>query len=217
MIEYTYMNRDVKKGRSEPLRAQKPQRQNTLETKKRPAAEESSAESQAPQTQDSAKPAPAPPRGGEARRKLHWRAAEYVFFEKNADWYWILGIIVVSLIFIAFLLGNFLFAIFTALAGFTIAVLSIREPETLDYEVNESGVKVAGDLYPYSTLDFFWIDEDGPVTVLIVESKKVTMRHIVIPLENINSNDLRIFLEEYIPEEFIERPFSQRLMERVGF
>lgn len=153
----------------------------------------------------------------EAREhKITWRAPEYVFQEKGSDWYWILGIIVATLAILALLMNNVLFMVFTLLAGITLALYGSRKPEIYDFEVNTKGVRVNNKLFPYFTLDYFWIDESGPQTVLILESKHAMMQHIIIPIEGVRSDELRMFLEAFLPEEYIERSWPHQLMERLG-
>lgn len=148
---------------------------------------------------------------------ITWQAPEYVYHEKSTNWYWILGIIALTAIIIGFLLSNILFSIFSLIAGLAVALFSAKKPEVFEYQVNEQGLRINNKLYPYPTLDIFWVDDETGDTILIAESKKPLVPQIVIPVEGIPSAELRDFLRDYLPEEYIERPWAQVIMERIGF
>jgi hypothetical protein len=159
--------------------------------------------------------APNEPRGN--NREFNWMAHEYVYYEKSSNWYWILGIVTITLVIIAFLLNNLLFAIFILLAGGTLVLYGSKKPEILQFSATTTGVKVKNFLYPYQTLDFFWIDETGLEPILILEPKKRVSNQILIPLGDTEPQALREFLDAYIPEDYIERTWAQKIMEEVGF
>lgn len=149
--------------------------------------------------------------------KIIWFAPEFVYRDKSTDWYWIMGIGIVTLVVIAFLLQSILFGLFSLVAGGAVMLYGSKKPDTATFEVNERGVQTKDMLYPYPTLDFFWIDEEGEATLLIIEAKKTTAQHIILPVQGVSSNELRDFLLDHLREEHIERPWSEQLMERLGF
>lgn len=163
---------------------------------------------------------PHPPGADEPEARQHdvirWQAYDHVYYEKGADWYWILGIVVVTLSAIALLLNNVLFFILILLAGFTVALYGSKHPDIIEYEVSRRGIAEGNKLYPYATLDCFWIDESGPQALLLVAPQKTFGSDLAIPLEGVKIGELADFLEEHIPEEAIERPWTQKLIELVG-
>jgi len=74
-------------------------------------------------------------------------------------------------------------------------------------------------LYPYSTLESFWVIDEEINDRILIRSQKVFMPFLILPYESteINPDDIRDYLLDYIDEEELEEPLSQILMERLGF
>ncbi len=148
---------------------------------------------------------------------LTWTAPEYAHEKKSPDWYWALGIIVIALAITSYIIGNILLSFLILIAGFTIALYGTRHPETLECTLNKTGVRVNNTLYPYSSLEAFGVDETRVPAYFVLKSKKTFMPLIAIPIENIDPEDIRVFLEAKLKEEDLHEPVSQRIMEYLGF
>jgi len=149
-------------------------------------------------------------------KKLKWNVPEYVLREKSRDWYWALGIIALSVIIASILYHNFLFAILVLVASFSLYIYASREPSIIDVEIGEKGIIVNNTLYPYVSLDSFWIEDHD--SKILVKSKKTFMPLIVIPYSHeIEHNELRNTLVKKLPEVEHHEPASQKLMEHLGF
>ncbi len=154
----------------------------------------------------------------EALRAITWEAPEHHHIEKTTDWYWILGIIAIACSAGAIMLGNFLFGILILLAASTMTLLSMREPDIIPFAVTVRGVRVDNELFPYSTLESFYIDEDherGPQ--LLVKSKRFFMPLIIMPIPEDNIDDIESIIETRLLEEHLEEPFANKLLEFFGF
>ena len=153
--------------------------------------------------------------------KFTWQAYEYTYTEKSVDWFWAVGIIALSLAVTAVILGNLLFALLILIGSFALVLQAVRKPKQLTYELNERGVIVDTQLYPYGTLESFWVEHGAPPAdgeeKIIIKSKKALMPYIVIPIEGVRSEDVRSYLLEHLPEEEHTEPTSQKIMERLGF
>ena len=152
------------------------------------------------------------------RDHISWKALEYKKREKTADWYWAVVIIALSISVIAFILGDGLFSIFIVLSTITLLLLSSKEPEYMDVRIDERGLMVDKDMYPFATLEEFWVDignADSPK--ILLKSKKIIMPLIVIPIEEYHHLDIRDFLLKFLPEKEMHEPLSQKVMEKLGF
>ena len=151
-------------------------------------------------------------------RGIAWEAPAHNHIEKNSDWFWILGILSISVGTASFFFGNYLFAILIVLAAAVAAILANREPRIIEFVVSNRGIRIDETLYPYSTLDAYYIDEDDPMgPQLLVRSKKVFMHLIVCPIPEESIEDIEDILELRLPEELLEEPLSTKLLEIVGF
>ncbi len=148
---------------------------------------------------------------------LTWEAPEYYHHHKGSDWYWILGIITVSIVVICILFNNILFALFILLAAITAGAYASREPDIVTFEINQKGVVTPHLFYPYSGIDSFWVEDYPHHSQLLLKSKKTLMPLIAIPLTGLETEPIRQFLAEHIPEVEHHESFVHTLFENWGF
>lgn len=150
--------------------------------------------------------------------KLEWQAPEYEFQKKSPEWFWAIGIIVVALVIVSALTDNFLFGVFSAIAGFTLIMYAVRHPRIINFAITERGILIDKKLYPYGNLKAFWVDYNPPHTKkLLLESEKIFMPRISIPLDEIDPNKLREILLKFLKEKKIEESLSETIMNYFGF
>ncbi len=149
---------------------------------------------------------------------LTWQAYEYHHREKSNDWFWALGIIAVGGIVAAIFLHNLLFALLILVASVAIGLFAAREPDLVTFAITRRGIRIDDDLYPYQNLDGFWIEDisEAHVPKLLLKSKKVLMPMIVIPIEEVEPEDVYAALLYFLPEEELHEPFAHKIMEFVG-
>ena len=149
---------------------------------------------------------------------ISWQAPEYQHVPKSRDWYWAVGILTIGLFVVALLFSNFLFGIFVLLGGFTIALYGARAPQTVAFSLSVEGIRIQNRVYPYESLQSFWIFYHPPhVKELSVESQKMIMPHIKIPLENQNPAKIRAYLQQFLPERQQEESLIDVGMRYFGF
>jgi hypothetical protein len=151
-------------------------------------------------------------------KSFAWQTAEYVHTEKSNDWYWTVGIITAALVIVSIIFGNPLFAIVLAIGTFTLTIFASRHPNTISVQIDEKGLAIDKTLYPFPTLDSFYLDENhyhGPR--LILKSKKVVMPLVSVPVKYHDLNELRAFLISHLKEQVFNQSVMQTLLERLGF
>ena len=150
---------------------------------------------------------------------ISWQGYEYVHREKNSDWFWALGIIALSSAITAIIFKNILFALLILIGAFTLALFAAKKPYLIHFEITRRGVSIDDTMYPFVTLESFWIDEDeyGHYTI-ILKSQRIVMPYIVIPLsELIEFEDVRNVLLTKLEEEELHEPVSHKILEFFGF
>ncbi len=151
-------------------------------------------------------------------RSITWEAPEHHHVEKGNDWFFALAIIIISFVVVAILFNDTLLALLIGLAGGALAVSAAKRPSIVPYAVTVRGVKVEDDVYPFSSLLSFRIDEEdfrGPQLLLKVDKKFMPLIVMPIPLSNID--DIDRLLRENIPEEDLEEPLFMKILELLGF
>jgi hypothetical protein len=149
--------------------------------------------------------------------KLEWDAHEYEHKERSSDWYWAVGIVAVSGAIASIIFGNVIFALLILLCVFSLTLHINNPPDVIQVMVNEYGITRDDTLYPYHSLHSFWVDEEHPHRKVILKSKKLLMPLIVIPLGEMDGDEVREILLKQLPEEFLSLPFLEKLLEYFGF
>ena len=149
--------------------------------------------------------------------KLSWHTHEYLHSEKTADWYWMVGIVTISIALIAIILNNIIFAILIIISSFTLSLFASKKPEIVEVMIGRTGVSVGRTQYPYSHLDSFWIETREIHPKIILKSKKIFMPLIIIFIEEHDPDDVHAALIQYLPEEEHTEPFLEKLLIYLGF
>lgn len=159
----------------------------------------------------------------EEDNKLVWSALEYEDKERSQDWFWALGIIVVTGGIASIIFENYFFAFLLVLGGALLGFFAKKKPETLQYELNEKGLKIGDRIYPYESITAFWIQVDFTPDskvkpILFVHSERAFMPVISIPINNDIAEDIYVVMSahEIAEVEMKEHP-SERVMEFLGF
>ncbi len=155
-----------------------------------------------------------------AYQTIAWQMHEFHHTPKSADWYWALGIISLAAAIAAVFLGNILFAIIILLGAFTLGMHGNVPPKVHVYQLSRRGVAVEKNLYPFETLESFWIEEfDHKAHQILVKSKKFFMPYVVMPLSpDMDLDEIRhFFLDHGLPEIEHHEPLMQQIFERLGF
>jgi len=148
--------------------------------------------------------------------KIEWSAPEYEHREKSGDWFWALGVVVFASSAAAAIFGNYFFAILLVLGGVLLGYMTLREPETVDFELNEKGLKIRDKLYSYPEIKSFWVDKEKPT--LFIKSGRVFIPILNIPIEEESKDKIHAaFLAKNIPEEEMREHPSEKVIDMLGF
>lgn len=153
-----------------------------------------------------------------AVRGVSWEAPQHHHVEKGNDWFFALAIIILALIIVALLMNNVLFALVMGIGGGVLAMSAAKRPAIVSYAVTVRGVKVEDELFPYTRLRSYHIDEEdprGPQLLISTERKSIPL--LVLPIPPDHVDDIEGILSERLPEEFIQEPLALKVLELFGF
>ncbi|MBX9906724.1 hypothetical protein K2X96_02395 [Patescibacteria group bacterium] len=151
-------------------------------------------------------------------REISWEAPEHHHTEKGSDWYWALGIITIAGAITTIIFGNVLFGVVILLAGLMTALISSRPPRTVTYSISVRGIRIGTELYPYSSLTCFYINEEHHHHLqLLIQTTSFFTPLLVIPMPDEALEDVEEILEPRLPEKYLEESLGQRILEFLGF
>lgn len=155
--------------------------------------------------------------------KLEWSALEYEERPRSTDWFWALGIIIVTSSVAAIIYGNYFFAVLLILSGLLLGYFAIKKPDVVFYELNNQGLKIRTRLYPYENIQSFWVQvgesgESNLKPLLFIKTERVFMPIIEIPIVEDLAEDIHMVMtSRNIPEEEMKEHASLKIMESLGF
>ena len=153
-------------------------------------------------------------------QKLNWSALEYEEKGRSVDWFWALGIIVVTSSIAAIIFNDYFFAALLVLSGLLLGFFAIKKPDTIFYEMNDKGLKIGNRIYPYENIKSFWvhIGQANIKTLLFIKSERVFMPIITVPIDNQLAEEIRsLMISKNIAEEEMKEHPSDKIMEMLGF
>ena len=146
---------------------------------------------------------------------FHWKAPEFEVFERDRNWYFWMGLILLLIIAWALYVNSPLMAITFILIGIVGYMHSNAEPKILDFLVTRDGVVAGKDLYEFENIRSFWIFyEPEGLRVISLHLKSGFLPYIHIPVHDQDPAKIREVLLEYIEEEKHE-PGIVETMERI--
>ncbi len=152
------------------------------------------------------------------QNQITWQVYEHNHKERTTDWYWAVIIIALSIAVIAFLLKNGFFAILIIIGTALLLAHTQRDPGLFDIKLDQRGLTIGKDKYPFINLESFWVDisdEENPM--IIFKSKKPIMPILIVPLDDYHHLDIRDFLIQYLEEKEMHEPFAHKIMDKLGF
>jgi len=150
--------------------------------------------------------------------KIEWEAHEYEHKERSSDWFWAVGIVSVSIAVVSIIFGNIILGILVLIGAFSLSIFINKPPTVLHGMVDEKGITRGNVLYPYHSLQSFWIDIEHPHKKIILRSQKMFMPLIIVPIsDEVDPDRLHRILSKFLNEEYHSLPLVENILEYLGF
>jgi hypothetical protein len=147
---------------------------------------------------------------------FEWEGREYRFEEKNADWYWALGIIATAGSIASVLFGNILLGLVIVAAAVSIAIAAAKRTRVHRFAIYEDGVSIDNNLYPFESMLHFsvleYVDETLPPS-LSIKTKQLLAPHILIPIVGHDPVEIYEYVSLHLPEGRHDESVLDRVVE----
>ena len=151
------------------------------------------------------------------KNELTWQAYDKTHQTHSPDWYFAVGIISLSIVVTAVILGNTLFAVLVIISTLVLFLRTLQEPRLMNYELTNRGLWINKEFHAFSTFASFWVEAEEVMPKLILKSKNFLTPLLIIPFEQIYPDEVREFLVPFLLEVEHHEPLSKRIMEFLGF
>ena len=148
---------------------------------------------------------------------ISWTVITHVHKEHSVDWYWSVGIIALVAAGVSIWLGNLLFALIIIIGIGSLGMLYIRGPREHAVRVDNRGISIDGTLYPYRSIQSFWVERDPEYPRLYLMTHAVVAPHVMLPLDSgAQAEQVRSHLKRLLPEVEQEPHFGEHLTNLLG-
>ena len=149
--------------------------------------------------------------------KIEWRTPQYIHTEKTSDWYWIVGIITVTIVLISVVLNNVIFAVLVLISSFTLSLYASHRPELIENEINESGIKKGNLYFPYSEIESFWVESGDRYPRILFKQKHKLSQFLTVLIHTEDAEDIKSYLSQHLAEEKMTESIFEKLLIYFGF
>ncbi|MFM2331134.1 MAG: hypothetical protein RLZZ26_641 [Candidatus Parcubacteria bacterium] len=134
---------------------------------------------------------------------LEWEGREYDHNPKDADWYWVVGIVAVACTVASILFANYLLAILIIIAAVTLALHASKEPPLHRFQLVDEGIVIGEDLHPFEKMISFSVLEDVQneyPPMLSIKTESWLSPHLVIPLQDVDPDHVYAHFLAHVDE-----------------
>jgi hypothetical protein len=149
---------------------------------------------------------------------IRWSASEFISHQKTSSWYVVFGMGAGVLTFLViYITSSIMSGLVVAMASVALAVFAARKPETKQYELNDSGIMIGGNAYPYEQFKSFSVVEEGALESIWLRPLKRYMPTMVIYFAPEDEQRIVDMLENFLPEETRALDTIDKISRRIRF
>ena len=131
-----------------------------------------------------------------------WKVLEAAPPEPGRRFLFVTGGLLIAIIGYALFSDSPIMAITFILIGLMGYLLLYREPRLLSCHITNDGVIVNRELFPFETAKSFWVFEnEKSLPYISLETGTFISPHVHVPLDGIDSEEIRDILARFLPEE----------------
>ena len=146
-----------------------------------------------------------------------WQASEFIHHQKTANWYLVLGLIVIVLIAAAIVTRQwFSIAVFATMTA-AVVVYASKEPRLLNYRLDNRGVTIDGRFSPYSHFKSYSVYKDTGWHMIDLDPTQRFAPRVSIIFDNDDLDKITAILDEKMPRVDREPDWIEKLTRSIRF
>jgi len=141
------------------------------------------------------------------RALLAWRAPDFYLVDKGIGWGVVMIVVFLALAALLTYFGQVLTAVVAILFMIVVLKFAYAKPETIEYRIEEDGIRISGWLHPYyADLIAYWVARQEGKPTLYLQTRNLLTDHLAVPIgHEISVKKLTRVLDKYLPEHLPPR------------
>ncbi len=149
--------------------------------------------------------------------KIEWQAPEYIHTEKTTDWYWIVGIVTISIVLISIILNNVIFGLLILVSAFTLSLFASRPPKMVLHTLGNIGIAKGNSEHPYGEIKSFWVETTDAYPRILFKIEHHFAPYFIFLIHPDDAGEIREFLSTHLTEEKMTESIFEKLLIYFGF
>ncbi len=146
-----------------------------------------------------------------------WTTEEFIKYQKTPLWFVVAGLIGLVVLTIAIFMKSYLFAILILIFSFLVYIEALRKPRKINFKISNFGIYFLNNFLPFEDLKSFWVFEKPEFPILSLEYKRPLKPKLSIPLGNLEINEVKKVLSEFIEEKEQKESLMDIMAEKLRF
>lgn len=150
---------------------------------------------------------------------VKWTASEFIAYHKNAGWYTLALLAIVTIAVLTFLLtsGDLFSTISISVLGLLFIIFASRKPRVLEYQISNTGVKIGEKLHTFKEIKSFSVIDEGMFRSISLYPLQRFMPAISIYFEPQEEAKIVQVLGKYLPQEQRKQELVDKFMHKIRF
>jgi hypothetical protein len=150
---------------------------------------------------------------------LSWEAWEFKHYPKNLGWYVVLiSVAIMAMAFFIIVQTDIFAAVTLGLLAVLIIIFSRQQPQRVQIELNNRGVRFGNISYPYKQLQYFWVVHNERHQTINFHTSALVNNVLILELEDQDPELAREYLLQYLPEHTeVGETSIQKVMHKLNF
>jgi hypothetical protein len=147
-----------------------------------------------------------------------WKEAEFIAHKKTFGWYALLGLAAVVVAAGVYFYNHDLVSVVVVIvAAIILGMVANRQPRTLEYQVDDTGLKIGGKTYSYDNFRSFSVVEEGAVSSLIFRPLKRFMPLVSVYFSPKDEKAIMEVIGKHLPVDNHRTDAIDSLIRRIHY
>ena len=138
---------------------------------------------------------------------ISWQSSLYIDHNRGKVWYILATLIAVTTIILSFIFGSKLFGLVVVFLCLAYFPLTLKKAPIVQVSVSTKGIHFGEHFYPYSDIEYFWIEEYLPsYQSLHLQIKQSRISDLEIQFYDHSKDEIIGILQQFVPHNLERTP-----------